>query len=206
MSNATGKPFLLVLCFLICIASRLVSFAQTRVEDIFGRSLNQHGITLVDRDGYMSNPLIKFYVLPPTNAAFPGSATLTANGVRLYFDSPGNVSTSGPSKTISLAHAAARQPVKLSIFPDRDSTDEDYTLTIVFTGANNAKQTNTVPIHVIDQDLPRTNDFVVTVNFDRDITGFFTNATRRALVKQAAEDWAYFFGGMNLDVVDRERT
>ncbi|HMJ64365.1 MAG TPA: Ig domain-containing protein, partial [Candidatus Binatia bacterium] len=78
---------------------------------------------------------------------------------------------------------------------------EDYTLTIVFTDANFDEQTNTVPIHVIDQDLPRTNDFLVTVNFDRDITGFFTNAARRALVKQAAEDWAYFFGGMNLDVV-----
>jgi hypothetical protein len=58
-----------------------------------------------------------------------------------------------------------------------------------------------VPIHVLDQDLPRTNDFVVKVNFDRDITGFFTNATRRALVKQAVEDWAYFFADMNLDVV-----
>ena len=39
--------------------------------------------------------------------------------------------------------------------------------------ADNAKQTNTVPIHVRDLDLQRTNDFVVTVNFDRDATGFF---------------------------------
>jgi hypothetical protein len=150
------------------------------VEDIFSRALNQRGITLVDRDGYMANPLIKFFVLPPTNAVFPGSAALSANGVRLYFESPGSVSTGGPSATVSLANAAARQPVRLSIFPDRDSFDEDYTLTIVFTGANSVKQTNTVPIHVIDQDLLRTNDFSVIVNFDRDITGFFTNATRRA--------------------------
>jgi hypothetical protein len=171
------------------------------VVDIFGRSLDQHGITLVDCDGYMANPLIKFFVLPPTNAVFPGSATLMANGVRLYFDSPGNVSTNGPRKTISLPNATTRSPIRLSIFPDRDGTDEDYTLTIVFTGANNAKETNAVPIHVIDQDLARTNDFVITVNFDRDITGFFANSARRALVKQAAEDWAYFFGGMNLDLV-----
>src|ERR1051325_6431140 len=201
MPNGMRKPNVWVLCCLACLASCLVSAEQTRVEDIFGRSLNLRGLTLVDWDGYMANPLIKFFVLPPTNAVCAGSATLTANGVRLYFDSPGNVSTGGPSKTVSLPNVAARPPVRLSLFPGRDGLDEDYTLTIIFTGANSAKQTNTVPIHVIDQDLPRTNDFTVVANFDRDITGFFTNATRRALVKQAAEDWAYFFAGMNLDVV-----
>jgi hypothetical protein len=186
---------------LVCLVCCLHLSAQTRVEDIFGRSLNQHGLTLVDRDGYMANPLIKFFVLPPTNAVFPASASLNANGVRLYFDSPGNVSTGGPAKTISLASVAARVPVAMSIFPDRNSLDEDYTLAIVFTGANNAKQTNIVPVRVLDQDLQRTNDFQVVVNFDRDAAEFFTNAARRALVKQAADDWAYFFGGMNLDAV-----
>src|SRR5262245_42233337 len=121
------------------------SFGQSRVEDIFGRSLNQRGLTLVDREGYMANPLIKFFVLGPTNAVFPGSVTFAANGTRLYFESPGNVSTNGASKTVSLANAADRQPVRISIFPDRDSLDEDYTLTIVFTGANSVKQTNTIP-------------------------------------------------------------
>lgn len=176
-------------------------YAQTMIQDIFGRSLNQHGITLVDWDGYMANPLLKFYVLPPTNAALPGSATLTANGPRLYFDTPGSVSPNGPSKTISLASAGVGVPVRLSIFPDRDSLSEDYTLTIVFTGSGGARQTNTVPLHVLDLDLQRTNDFAVTKNFDRDITGFFTNATRRALISQAADDWSYFFAGMNLDPV-----
>jgi len=165
--------------------------AQTGVQDIFGRSLNQRGITLVDWDGYLANPLIKFYVLPPTNAVLPGSATLTINGPRLYFDTPSNVSASGPNKTISLASATVGVAVRLSVFPDHDSFDEDYALTIVFTGANNVKETNTVPVHVIDLDLQRTNDFVVTGNFDRDSSGFFSNATRRALVRQAADDWSY---------------
>src|SRR6266566_4552245 len=178
-----------------------VAVAQMGVQDIFGRSLNQRGVALVDWDGYLANPLIKIYVFPPTNGVLPGSATLTANGRRLYFDTPGAVSTNGPSKTLSLTSAGVGVPVRLSIFPDRDSLDEDYTLTLVFTGANSAKQTNTVPIHVLDQDLQRTNDFAVTENFDRDATGFFTNATRRALVRQVADDWAYFFTGMNLDPV-----
>jgi hypothetical protein len=196
-----ADTFTYILCAALCLVSCLVSFGQTRVEDIFGRSLNQPGLVLVDRDGYMANPLIKFFLRPPTNAAFPGSATLTANGARLYFESPGNVSTTGPSKTVSLASAAARLAVRLSIFPDRDGLDEDYMLNIVFTGANGVRQTNTVPIHVIDQDLQRTNDFEVIANFDRDLTGFFTNTMRLALVRQAAGDWSYFFGGMNLDLV-----
>src|SRR5207245_1731527 len=179
----------------------LTGGAQTILQDIFGRNLNQHGITLVDWDGYMANPLLKFYLFPPTNGVLPGTATLTASGPRLYFDTPSTVSTNGPAKTISFTNATAGMPVGLSIFPDRDSADEDYTLTLVFTGATAAKQTNTIPIHVLDLDLQRTNDFAVTTNFDRDITGVFTNGTRRALVKQAADDWTYFFGGMNLEPV-----
>ncbi len=190
-----------VAAIMLLLVSSFVVSAQTRIQDIFGRSLNQHGLTLVDWDGYLANPLIKFYVFPPTNVVLPGSATLTANGSRLYFDTSSSVSTNGPSKTISLTTAETGIPVRVSIFPDRESFDEDYTLTIVFTGADSVKQTNTVPIHVIDQDVQLTNDFVVTVNFDSDVTGFFTNATRRSLVKQAADDWAYFFAGMNLDPV-----
>lgn len=189
---------------LICVISLLLHLtlkAQTRVSDIFGRSLNQHGVTLLDWDGYLANPLIKIYLLPPTNAALPGSVTLTADGARLYFDTASSVSSNGPSKTVSLASATTGVPVRLSIFPDRDSLDEDYTLTLVFTDAHGVKQTNTVPIHVIDQDLQRTNDFVVMVNFDRDQTAVFTNAIRRGLTTQVANDWTYFFTGMNLDPV-----
>jgi hypothetical protein len=181
--------------------STSTTLAQTRIEDIFGRGLNQYGISLVDWDGQLANPLLKFYLFAPTNAALPGTAALTANGARLYFDTPGSVSANGPTKTVSVTSASAGVPFRLSIFSDRDGLEEDYMLTIVFTAANNAKQTNTVPIHIIDQDLQRTNDFNVITNFGRDITGFFTNATARALVKQAADDWAYFFADMKLDTV-----
>src|SRR5205809_350095 len=113
----------------------LTAPAQTVVQDIFGRLLNQHGITLVDWDGLMPNRQLRFFCLRQT------------------------------------------------------------------TGADSQKQTNTVPLHVMDLDLQRTNEFVVTANFDRDITGVFTNATRRLLVTEAANDWTYFFTGMRLDTV-----
>src|SRR5438309_4289942 len=55
------------------------------VEDIFGRRLNRHGLVLVDWDGYMANPAIKFFLIPPTDAALPARAVLTAAEPRLYF-------------------------------------------------------------------------------------------------------------------------
>jgi hypothetical protein len=193
------KVFLLILIVLRGHVSS--AEAQTRVQDIFGRALNQSGITLVDWDGYMANPLIKFYLLPPTNAVLPGSATLTANGARLYFGVPSTVSATGPSTVISLANSTTPVPGYLSIFPAHSSSDGTYTLTIVFTDANDAKQTTTLPINVIDEDTRRTNAFVVTANFGRDIAQFFTNGTARLLVSQAANDWTYYFTGMNLDTV-----
>ena len=39
------------------------------------------------------------------------------------------------------------------------------------------------------------------MDFSRDQTGFFNQAARRDIVRQAAEDWTYFFAGMNLDLV-----
>ena len=192
--------FLILVCLLFPTL-RFTAAAQTRVNDIFGRSLNQHGVTLVDWDGYMANPLIEIDLLPPTNAVLPGTVVLTAAGARLYFEDSDVVSSNGPSIAVYFADASTPVPVRLSIFPDRDGLDEDYTLTMVFTGANSIKQTNSVPIYVIDQDRQQPNDFVVTVNFDRDETGVFTNATRRLLTTQAANDWTYFFTGMNLDPV-----
>src|ERR1051325_2369474 len=192
-------PFVLIL--VILLTQETAVFAQTRVQDIFGRSLNERGITLVDWDGYMANPLLKFYLLPPTNAVLPGSATLTADGARLYFDNAAAASPTGQSKPFSLSSPATAVPVNLSIFPAHNDPDGIYTLTIVFTGANSVKQTNTVPIQVVDQDTHHTNAFAITENFDQDITGFFTNASARALVTQAVNDWAYYFADMNLDPV-----
>src|SRR4051812_29291228 len=75
--------------------------AETRIEDIFNRDITTRGITLLDWEGYLANPLIKFYVFPPADATFPASAKLSANGARLYFDSPSSVSAKGPGKAIS---------------------------------------------------------------------------------------------------------
>jgi hypothetical protein len=89
-------PFALALVLFPVLMPSAV--AQIGVQDIFGRSVNQHGVSLVDWDGYLANPLIKLYVFAPSNATLPGSATLTANGGRLYFDTPSTVGSNGPPR------------------------------------------------------------------------------------------------------------
>ena len=189
-----------LILFVLCCATPFTTTAQT-VQDIFGRDLNEAGLTLVDWDGYMANPLITFYVFPPTNAVLPVEAALSADGARLYFDMPSTVSPDGPNKVVNFTDANTGVPVRISIFPAHQDADADHTLTIVFTDANNTTTTTTLPIRVLDQDSHRTNDFVVTPDFSQDMTGFFTNDLARALVDRAANDWTYYFTGMNLDTV-----
>src|SRR4051812_47987267 len=46
------------------------------VEDLFGRVVNVRGLTLVDWEGPLANPAIKFYLVTPPDAALPASAVL----------------------------------------------------------------------------------------------------------------------------------
>ncbi len=192
------KAIALILLSFSALHPLAAANAAFEMTDVFGRRLNQRGLTLVDWEGYMANPAIQFFVKPPTNVTFPASATLWADGARLYFDLPCTVGSNGPSKTITFSNGSASVPLFISIFPDRDTNDEDYTLTLELDATGNQTK---VPIHVIDQDTPQTNVFNVTLNFAQDKTGFFTDPRKRAIVQQAAQDWAYFIGGMKLDVV-----
>jgi hypothetical protein len=171
------------------------------LEDIFDRQINDTGITLVDWEGYMANPAIKLFVKPPANATFPRTALLTANGTRLYFDSPSEVGTTGPTKYIRFSNASDRIPVHLSIFPDHDTLDEDYELTIQFRDPWTKPISTIVNIHVIDQDKDRPAPFNITVDFSQDQTDFFNDPQRRTIVQQAAADWAYFIDDMELESV-----
>jgi hypothetical protein len=171
------------------------------VEDIFGRVVNQNGIVLVDWEGYMANPALKLFVKPPSSIAFPATAVISSSAPRLYFDLPSTFGAAGSSKTVTLSNASSSVPFLLSIFPDRDTADEDYALTIRLTGANGAQTTQTISVHVVDQDKTDPQPFQITLDFTKDQTGFFGDAAKRDIVHQAANDWAYFFDGMNLDTV-----
>src|SRR5687767_628496 len=62
--------------------------ADVGIEDVFGRRLNEHGLILVDWEGQIANPAIKFFIAPPEDAAFPARAVLTCEEPRVYFNLP----------------------------------------------------------------------------------------------------------------------
>jgi hypothetical protein len=187
------------ICMLIAFQlSNLVSSSQLIVKDNFGRSLGGEKIVLVDWEGYMANPAIKLTVEAPAGASFPVTVNLSANGSRLYFDMPSFVGASGPSKTITLINATP-VPFYLAIFPDRAGGDEAYVLHVNSTFGN-----QDLDIKVIDQDSANpVIDFPIVLDFSKDnpAYNFFADQAKGTIVRQAAEDWAFFMQNMNFDPV-----
>ena len=167
------------------------------VQDIFGRSLDKRGLVLVDWEGYIANPAVRFFILPPPDAAYPATVVVRAREPRLLFDLPSEAGPHGPKKEIRLPRPE-KTSLYVAIFPDRDSRDQDDALDVEFTDARGERQTQRVPVHVVDQDRDRPVSFPITVDFTQDRTRFFSDEARQAIVVRAAEDWAYFFDGTNL--------
>jgi hypothetical protein len=192
---------LALLLLLVASANAAAQPARSLVvEDIFGRSLNKHGIVLVDWEGHLANPALEFYLIPPADAELPAQAVLQADEPRLYFDLPSQTGPKGPRKQLAFTKRE-KLPFRLSIFPDRDGKDEQHRLEITFTDTAGHMAKLAVPIHVIDQDRDRPDDFTITIDFSQDKTEFFKDEKRRAVVEQAARDWAYFFDGTDLKPV-----
>lgn len=172
---------------------------QFELRDRFGRTVNERGIVLVDWEGQLANPAVELHLTPPPEAGpFPTTATLTANSRRIYFDLPSRMAPEGPVKVVTFATATSSVPVRVAIFPDRDGADESYDLTVRM---NSTPLTNHFPLRVVDQDVARSVEFPVVVDFSQDRTGFFADERRRKIVEQAAADWAYFLADMNTDIV-----
>ena len=189
------RTLLLLQLVLYCTAVH----AQFNLTDKFNRNLAGNKITLVDWEGYMANPAIKLTLAPASGTTLPITATITANGPRLYFDMPSTVGATGPSKTITFSTNTA-QDFYLSIFPDRGDGDENYTLTIA-SGAGN----QTFPVFVKDQDSAIASvpfNLIVDFSQDKPAYNFYNNsATNRGIANTAAQDWAYFLNNMNFDTV-----
>jgi hypothetical protein len=170
------------------------------VEDIFGRRLNENGLVLVDWDGQIANPAIKFYLVPPAYTVFPARAVLTAKEPRLCFNLPSEIGPKGPRKVIEFKQRQ-KMPVLMSIFPDRDGKDEDHVVGIAFQDATGRTQNVKLRCHVIDQDKEDAKAFPIAVDFSHDRTGFFKDEKNRQVVSQAAQDWMHFFEPVPLDAV-----
>jgi len=189
----------------VLLATATARAGEILVEDIFGRRLNEHGLTLVDWEGPIANPAIKVFVVPPEGAAFPARAMLTSTQPRAYFNLPSKIGPRGPSKTLTF-NTREKQPVFVSIFPDREAKNLDFALQLNFKDAAGQKRTMKIPCHVIDQDKPPGDDattsaFPIDVDFSQDRTDFFNDHKNRRVVEEAVHDWAYFLAPVARDPV-----
>ncbi len=176
------------------------------VVDMFGRTINDYGIELVDWQGYLANPYLKLTVKPPTNASFPVTINLKAEGSsRLMMDLPSTVSATGAAKTLTFANASEHKDFKLEIHPDRiggNGEIENYALTMQVVHNNGTMTTQTVPIRVLDQDDNLQTTFPLLFDYRYDnITNYFSDPALKAASEQAIKDWFYFFDMAPFDTV-----
>lgn len=179
---------------------------QAEIVDIFGRTLNNYGVELVDWQGYIANPFVKLTLVPPRNAAYPLTINIKAKGSsRLMLDRPSTFSANGAAKTLSFQNAGERKPFYLEIQPDRiggNGEIEHYTLELTVTGANGASRTQTTPIRVLDQDDNREPELPLKFDYRYDtVQPYFSNPAIRAAGEQAIKDWFYFFDMEPFDTV-----
>ncbi len=118
---------------------------QAIVRDMFGRVVNDTGIVLVDWEGHIANPAMKYSI------ELPGAtAILSSPESRLYFDLPSSTGANGPTKALVSQGPSQATEFRISIFPDRDTSDERHTLTIRYIGGGGQVHSQTIDVHVID--------------------------------------------------------
>ena len=199
----TSYPFF-ALIGLILLPLAVVHASSTNivvVTDRFGREVNGTGITLVDWEGYIANPAMKYTVKAPSGAT-ETRVTLSSSEPRLHFNQPSWSGIEGSRKELDFSGTLSQAEFYISIFPDRDGLDEVHSLTIEYLDLNENRHTQTVDIHVVDQDVSsRALDFDITLDFSQDQTVLFNDSVVRQTVQQAADDWAHFIDDMDLDQV-----
>ncbi|WP_206060867.1 Ig domain-containing protein [Nonomuraea basaltis] len=175
------------------------------VVDMFGRTVNDYGVKLVDWQGYLANPYVELTVKPPPDVRYPVTVDLKAEGTsRLMMDVPSQLTATGATKTLTFAGAAEQKPFKLAIHSKRGpGQDESYTLRLNIRDADGATYQQSMPIRVqqdektaLQPSLPLAFDY----RYDT-ITGYFSDAAFKTAAEEAVKDWFRFFDMQPFDTV-----
>ncbi|MEQ4722260.1 Ig domain-containing protein [Nonomuraea sp. B19D2] len=175
------------------------------VVDMFGRTVNDYGVKLVDWQGYLANPYVELTVKPPADVRYPVTIDLKAEGTsRLMMDLPSQLTATGATKTLTFAGATEQKPFRLAIHSKRGpGQDESYTLKLNIRDASGATYQQQMPIRVqqdektaLQPSLPTTFDY----RYDN-ITGYFNQPNFRTAAEEAVKDWFRFFDMQPFDTV-----
>ncbi|MFE6074995.1 LamG-like jellyroll fold domain-containing protein [Paenibacillus sp. NPDC057886] len=180
--------------------------SEAKIIDIFGRTLNDYGVELVDWQGYIANPYVKLNVVPPNEAAYPLTIDIKAKGTsRLMMDRPSTLSATGAAKTLTFQNTGESKHFLLEVHPDRiggNGEIEHYTLELTVTDANGNVRKQTTPIRVWDQDDEREPSLPLKFDYRYDtIQPYFSDPAIRNASEQAIKDWFYFFDMEPFDTV-----
>ncbi|MFC5817826.1 Ig domain-containing protein [Nonomuraea harbinensis] len=179
--------------------------SPAEVIDLFGRTVNGHGVQLVDWQGYLANPYVELTVKPPADARYPVTVDLKAEGTsRLMMDLPSQLTATGATKTLTFASAAERKTFKLAIHSRRGpGQDETHTLRLSVREAGGATSQQSMPIRVQqDEKTPLEPTLPVTFDYRFDtITGYFSDPAFRTASEEAVKDWFRFFDMAPFDTV-----
>ncbi|MFI7132642.1 Ig domain-containing protein [Nonomuraea sp. NPDC050153] len=175
------------------------------VVDMFGRTVNDYGVKLVDWQGYLANPYVELTVKPPSDARYPVTVDLKAEGTsRLMMDLPSQLTATGATKTLTFASASDQKVFRLAIHSKRGpGQDESYTLRLNIRDASGTTTQQQLPIRVqqdektaLQPSLPTTFDY----RYDN-ITGYFNEPNFRNAAEEAVKDWFRFFDMQPFDTV-----
>ncbi len=175
--------------------------SDIKVLDAFGRDVTQRGITLLDWEGQIANPAIKLSLDLPKNLAYPAQVYLSGTNSRVHFDRSDADDRAGIGKRILLS-AAGPANFHIAMFPDRDGKNEAHSLMVQVFSAGREVARQFMPIRVTDQDQPDLKGFYpIHLDFSQDRTNFTSRKEVVTVLKQAADDWAYFMLDMGQDTV-----
>ena len=139
------------------------------VFDIFYRNVNDHGVRLVDWQGYLANPYIELTVRAPKVAgiAYPLTVDLKAEGTsRLMLNMPSELTATGATKSFTLTGPADREVVRLAIHSKQGpGQDERHKWVMKTTDATGATITQTMPI-TVQQDEKTALRPTIPIDFD----------------------------------------
>ncbi|WP_214416785.1 Ig domain-containing protein [Sphaerisporangium fuscum] len=176
-----------------------------QVVDMFGRTVNDYGVKLVDWQGYIANPYVELTVRPPQGVPYPVTVDLKAEGTsRLMMDLPSRLTATGATKTLTFASASDQKTFKLAIHSKRGpGADEQYTLRLTTRAADNSSSQQTMPIRV-QQDEKTAIEPSIPITFDYrydTVTGYFSDPAFRTAAEEAVKDWFRFFDMQPFDTV-----
>ena len=181
---------------LVCLAGA----PDLRLHDAFDRDVTRRGITLVDWEGQIANPAVRLRLELPPETRFPAEVHIHGSSSRIHFDRESPEDRSGVGRRMRLPDASASTEFFVTIFPDRDTEDERHELMIQLIAPGAPERRLSVPVRVIDQDLPpQPALYPILLEYGEDRTGWFDAPEVREVLRQVADDWAYFLGDQEID-------